>query len=857
MKYPHLFSPLRIRDCILPNRIMSTPAVFRLAAEDGHVTEELTARYQRMAKGGLGAMVVEAAVVLPSRSSFNLRVSDDAFIPELNTFVEAIREVNPEIKIGLQNIHFLKVARSGWRQRVEDLLPEDIGAIPAMFAAGAARTRAAGFDWVEIHMAHFTTLASFLSLVNKRRDEYGGDLEGRLRLPLEVVRAVREAVGDDYPVGVRMNGEDFTKEGNTLLQSARIACRLAEAGVDYVSVSAGERFEDAPPPPPNFPPFAGTGYSGYRMSPRWWNVDGVHVYLAEGIRKALHKEGYSIPVVTAGKIRMPDLADEIIGQERADIVGMARTILADPDWPRKAREGRDDEIVKCAACGWCSESDERYETVRCIQWPEGALNAPEPWLLAPPCQVACPAGVDVRSYIDFLSQGELQQALEVVEDRIPMPGVIGRVCPRPCEAKCNRANLDGAVAINALKRYVADTVTARGTHKVTAPPRTKGKRVAIVGAGPAGLSAAAYLTELGYSTTIFEAGPTAGGMLAYGIPEYRLPRSILRDEVTRIQERGVEIRLSSPVGIHGLTLADLRARGYSAIFMAPGAQASSPLNIPGSKSRQVVDGLAWLRQINLGEPAPKGDVVAVIGGGNVAMDAARTALRQGAESVTVVYRRTREEMPAIRSEIEEAEHEGVRFCFLSAPQEVVLSEQGTCLGLKCLQTTLGDPDTSGRRRPIPVEGSEFVVSADLIIAAIGQMVDAAFLAKEAIEFNSNGTVKVDPVTLCTASPGLFAGGDVVTGPATVVEAIAAARRAALAIDSYLSGTTLGEALLPTPISYDAVDVNFFVARVRQEMPVLPVADRIRSFAEVECGFGVAEARQEVMRCFQCGMFPKK
>ncbi len=413
MKYPHLFSPLKIRDCVIPNRIMSTAAVFRLAAEDGHVTPEITERYCRMARGGLGAMVVEAAVVLPSRSSYNLRVSDDTFLPELKSFVAAIRRANPEIKIGLQNIHFLKVARSGWRQTVEDLKAEDIAAIPAQFAGGAARTREAGFDWVEIHMAHFTTLASFLSMVNQREDEYGGDREGRLRLPLEVVRAVREAVGEDYPVGVRMNGEEFTKEGNTLLQSAPIACRLAAAGVDYVSVSAGERFEDAPPPPENFPPFAGTGYSGYRMSPRWWNVDGVQVYLAEGVRAALRAQGYQIPVVCAGKIRMPDLAEEILEQERADIIGMARTILADPDWPNKARQGRDDEIVKCAACGWCSESDERYETVLCIQWPKGVLNAPEPWLFAAPCRAACPAGVDVRSYIELIGQGRYERALAV------------------------------------------------------------------------------------------------------------------------------------------------------------------------------------------------------------------------------------------------------------------------------------------------------------------------------------------------------------------------------------------------------------------------------------------------------------
>ena len=361
MKYPKLFSPLEIRGCIFPNRIMSTAAVTRLAAENGHVTDAITDRYKRLAQGGLGSMVVEAAVVLPSKSSFNLRVSDDQFIDELKDFVSSIRKVNANVKIGLQLIHFLKLARSGWRQKVEDLKTEEIEVIPEQFGSGALRAKAAGFDFVEIHMAHFTTLASFLSLVNKRRDDYGGDFEGRIKLPSEVVLAARHAVGDDFPVGVRMNGEEFTKEGNTLLQSTRVARRLAYLSVDYISVSGGERFEDAELPPPNFPPFAGTGYSGYRMSPRWWNPDGVQVYLAEGVRKAVREAGYDVPIVTAGKIRTPEMAEEILEQGRADIIGMARALLADPDWPIKARGGRADEIVKCAACGYCSEADERYE----------------------------------------------------------------------------------------------------------------------------------------------------------------------------------------------------------------------------------------------------------------------------------------------------------------------------------------------------------------------------------------------------------------------------------------------------------------------------------------------------------------
>ncbi len=593
MKYEKLFSPIKVGACVFPNRIMSTAAVTRLASEDGHVTRNLTDRYTRLAEGGLGSMVVEAAVVLPSRSSFNLRVSDDGFIPEIKAFVDEIRNVNREVKIGLQLIHFLKVARSGWRQKVEDLKPEEIEIIPGQFASAAVRARAAGFDFVELHMAHFTTLASFLSLVNKRTDEFGGDFEGRMKLPTEVVFATRKAVGDDYTVGVRMLGEEFTKEGNTLLQSARIAKRLSMLGVDYISVSAGERFEDADPPPPNFPPFAGTGYSGYRMSPRWWNPDGVQVYLADGVREAVREAGYDVPVVCAGKIRMPDLAEEILEQGRADIIGMARTLFADPDWPAKAREGRDDEIVRCAACGYCSEADERYETVVCIEWPKGSLNAPKPWLLVPPCQAACPAGLDVRSYVDLAARGEYDKALSVIEDKIPFPGSVGRVCPHPCEKACNRGSFDQSIAIKALKRFVYDMAASKyEDREVEAFPRTREERVAVIGAGPAGLTAAVNVAGMGYGVTVFETESVAGGMLAHGIPEHRLPKQIVKSEIDRIRKRGVEIRVNSPVGTNGLAFDELWQQGYKAIIVATGCGKGREGGADGGTPTDVYKGAA-------------------------------------------------------------------------------------------------------------------------------------------------------------------------------------------------------------------------------------------------------------------------
>ena len=351
-----------------------------LATEDGHVTDDIIARYQREAKGGPGSIVVEAAVVLPSRSSYNLRISDDSFSTGLEKLVKAMRRTNAEPRLGLQIMHFLKIARSGWRQKVTDFKPADLPVIVEQHVKAARRAISAGFDFIELHMAHAYTLSSFLSLSNERKDEYGGSLKKRMRLPIDVYRAVREEVGDEFPLGIRINAEDFTIKGTTLLQSTTIAAKFAELGVDYLSVSAGSRFEDAPAPPPDTPPDPMSGYAGHRMSPWWWFPDGTHVYLSEGIREHVRASGFDVPVIIAGKIRTPKLAEQILAEGKADIIGLCRPLLCDPDWPLKAREGRVKEIVRCTACNWCLDSDSRMEKVNCSRWPEGYLVAPDPFL---------------------------------------------------------------------------------------------------------------------------------------------------------------------------------------------------------------------------------------------------------------------------------------------------------------------------------------------------------------------------------------------------------------------------------------------------------------------------------------------
>ncbi len=387
MPYENLFSSITIRRMTAANRIMRTSMVSGLATEDGLVTDALKERYQREAKGGVGLLVVEAAVVLPSRSSYNLRISDDSSTEALKGLVDAVRSANPETKIGIQIMHFLKVARSGWRQKVEDFKPEDLPVIVEQHVLAARRAVTAGFDFIELHMAHAYTLASFISRSNGRTDAYGGKLVHRLRLPTEVFEAVRAEVGEGHPVGIRINGEDFTASGSTLLQSTRVARHFARLGVDYISVSAGSRYEDAAAPAPNMPPDPMSGYSGQRMSPGWWFPDLTHVHLAQAIREHVRAGGFNVPVVAAGKIRTPHEAERILAQGQADLIGLCRPLLCDPDWPNKAKADTSREIVHCTACNWCLEADSRYEKVTCSRWPEGALVAPDPF----PAKIARPS----------------------------------------------------------------------------------------------------------------------------------------------------------------------------------------------------------------------------------------------------------------------------------------------------------------------------------------------------------------------------------------------------------------------------------------------------------------------------------
>ena len=399
----------------------------------------------------------------------------------------------------------------------------------------------------------------------------------------------------------------------------------------------------------------------------------------------------------------------------------------------------------------------------------------------PPCQEACPIRQDSRAYVGFVAKGRLREALEVIREVNPLPAVCGFICHHPCEEACLRTDVDQPVPIRLLKRFVAE-YERKGKKVERRPARDRREKVLVVGSGPAGLAAANDLRLLGFGVKIVEALPVFGGMLAVGIPEFRLPRDILNLEIEGIRALGVEMETNHR--FHFNADGDgFHRQGYQALFLSTGAHRSLKLNIPGEKLEHVLPGVEFLRDLNLGKTVELGSKVAVIGGGNVALDVARSAIRLGAKTVEIYYRRSRQEMPAIPEEVDEAIREGVKVHFLVAPVKI-LGRGKKATAMECVRMKLAEPDESGRRKPVPVERSNFRVNADVIVAAIGQSVDRALL--KTLDTHRDGTVNAHPETGATSLKGVFAGGDVVTGPGWAIEAIAAGKRSARSIHEYLS-----------------------------------------------------------------------
>jgi NADH-quinone oxidoreductase subunit F len=470
-------------------------------------------------------------------------------------------------------------------------------------------------------------------------------------------------------------------------------------------------------------------------------------------------------------------------------------------------------------------------------------------LVYAPCSSACPANVDIPGYVSLISEKRYAEALQLHRERNPFAAICSRVCFHTCEDKCRRSTIDEPVSIRGIKRFMADQEVTIQLPEVRENADNARRKVAIIGAGPAGLSCAYFLARLGYQPKVFEGEPRPGGMLVQAIPAYRLPREIVAREIRMIENMGVEVFTGMILG-EDFTLKSLRAEGYTAVFLGVGAPQGVALGIPGDNAEGITDALTFLRRYNLRGSVPVGKNVVVIGGGNSAIDAARTAIRLGAEKVTVVYRRSREVMPAYKEEIEEAEHEGVQLRLLTAPVQVVV-EGGRVAGLKCQTVRLGEFDRSGRRRPEEV-GEVFVIPADHILVAIGQSLDVQKLGGElTIETNRNGFVVVDPVTGQTSAKWIFAGGDAVSGPSSVVEAVAAGERAAIGIDHYLTGQNHAfwreTHEVDTFFDPDAEPVD----TPREKLPLIPTERRRNNFDEVEQPWREAVAVRQAQRCLRC------
>jgi len=399
----------------------------------------------------------------------------------------------------------------------------------------------------------------------------------------------------------------------------------------------------------------------------------------------------------------------------------------------------------------------------------------------PPCQDACPIHQDTRGYVSLIAKGKFKEALELIREVNPLPTVCGFICHHPCEEVCLREGVDHPIPIRLLKRFLAEG-ERKGERARRRPPKKRPEKVLVIGSGPAGLAAANDLSLLGFGVTIMEALPVLGGMLAVGIPEFRLPRKILQTEIEGIRRLGVEMETKHRFNFdgNGRTLEKL---GFQAAFVSIGAHGSLRLKIPGERLQGVIHGVEFLRDVNLGGKINIHGKVAVIGGGNVAMDASRSAIRLGAETVEIYYRRSKEEMPAILEEVEEAKHEGIKIHFLASPIKII-GRGDTAVGMECVRMKLGEPDGTGRRRPIPIEGSTFHVRTNIIISAIGQRIDLKGF--KGLEIHRDGRVRIDPETCETSIKGVFAGGDVVTGPGWAIDAIAAGKKGAKAIAQYLS-----------------------------------------------------------------------
>ena len=890
--FPILFSPIKLGPLEIKNRIGGSCTTTGGADQNGFVREECIYSYAGRSEGGAGFITIECTFATDwgaKTTSFgNPRISGRSYYEGQSNLAEGIKQSGAAA--------FIQITPSFGRQgssktsgevpgapsaipseRPQDyedrIMPrgyetkaqtlgattppkvltlEEIHYMESTFPTAVAAARICGYDAVEFHSPHGYLIHQFLSpRSNKRTDEYGGSLENRFRFLKNLLIASRKRVGNDFCLGIRLSGDEHMEGSIHEEELIQVAKWCEELGASYIHLSDGS----------------------YEAR-KWFFPQDPFCFIEHA--KNFKKE-IKIPVIVPGQ-HDPYLAEEVLRNGWADAITMGRQLVADQRTPVKWQEGRVDEITRCLRCNVCLARFNRGLAIRCAVNPNigrekydpkyntsanvQALR-PLPPSFTPPCQNACPAGLDINAYVLMASRGQLEEAYRYIKQYTPFPGVLGRVCPHPCEKECNRAKLeDEAISINGVKRFVADYVMEKGLTgqfayiKPQSLPEncaiSKKEKVAVIGSGPAGLTAAYFLIKKGYAVTVFEAAANAGGMMSYGVPEHRLPRKVVKWEIDAIKKMGIEIKTNSAVG----NPEDLKKKGYAAVFVAVGSQNSAQLNVPGEDASGVLQALAFLKDVNSGKKVAVGKNVVVIGGGSVAMDVATCASRLGAGSVTVTCLEcSHDEMPAQNDEIEQAMEEGIKVEMSWGPKAIIVSG-GKVKGVE-LKACVACYDKAGKFAPVYDEKKSKKIDADMVITAIGQRVDLSFMSDSKVKATKRGTIETEARSLATSVAGIYAGGDVARGQGTMIEAMADAKKAAVAIDCYLRGVELPPPP-PEPIIADVTEPAFvfhlreFAKEARGKAQATPAAKRKNNFTEVNLGFANKETCvKEARRCLTC------
>ncbi len=806
-----------------------------MATKEGFVTEDLLNIYRKIAEGGVGLCMTGAIAVNPEgRITWHqMGAWNNQQIPGLKNLVDRVHAYGNGCVIwgqlcceGAHEWGYSYGQRDAGLS-VDVLTEEYIHSIIQAFGDAAARVKQAGFDGVHIHGGHGYLIAQFISpAINRRTDTWGGSLENRIRFPLEVYKKIREKVGNAFPVGIKMNTSDYLPGGHWVEDASKIARIFATVGFDLIEMSGGMRYM---------------------------------IELREALRKKMGEREYyfrdaipsfrdavkgtSTALATVGGIRTPSVMEEILS-EGVDFISMARPWLTEPDLANRIKAG-DLRPAKCRStyqlCNLCLTKLGR-DNVQCVKFFPGD------------CRMTCPIDQDNPTFFSMITQRKFDEALEIVKTDNPLPNALSRVCHHPCEMICRGKNGEPLV-LRGLKRFVVDYGLKRGW-MLKAERRVSQERgkVAIIGSGPAGLTCGFYLARKGYQPTIFERLQVKGGMPAWAIPRYRLPKEILEADIQYIESAGVEIKTGRALG-EDFSIHDLFCQGYRAIFLAMGAPLSQKLKVEGSHLNGVLQGLNMLGDVNLGREVKVGKKVIIIGGGNVAIDAGMTAFRLGAEEVQLICLESPEEMAAHKEGVSDAVEEGVLIHHRWGLKRI--KGKGRVSGTDLVKCT-SVFDHESKFHPAFDENVSATLEADTVIIATGQVADLSHLDGELIRKTPSGTIAVNPYTLETTLLGVFAGGDVATGPKSVVDAVAAGKIAAESIDRWIQGKSLIRenpyipfVKIERPSAFvDPGEIILKENSLRAVVPKLSPLERKAHFGEIVVGLSEEQAVKEAKRCLK-------